>query len=381
MVRSACSRQLGAIIAAATIVGSSAFAAQPAPQPPPDSANHTVRAVRIDSSEAPTIDGDLSDPVWAKAAVLDDFRQVEPDTGQPGSERTILRILYDSENIYFGVHLYDREPDKIIIRGMTRDRPVFAEDQFRMALDPNMTRRNGYEFEIGPAGGREDGLIQNNSNDLTRWNTIWQVRTRVVADGWVAEIAIPFRDFSYDPSRPDWGFDFIRTIRRKAKRDRWASQNPAIRTDDISQGGTLTGITGTNSGIGLDLKLYGRLAFKHDYQGNENSSFSGTVGRLPNYNLPQALTSTGPPNPDFSDSPLDDRQVNTTRFSLFTPESRDFFLQDAPSYEFGGLPLPAPFQNAPNAKPFFSRKVALIKDTPATVLVGPTPLSLYHASS
>ncbi len=347
------------------MLGSSAFAAQPAP-PSSGSPNYTIRAVRIDTSEAPTIDGDLSDPVWAKAAVLDDFRQVEPDTGQPGSERTVLRILYDSENIYFGVYLYDREPDKIIVRGMTRDGPVFAEDQFRIALDPNMTRRNGYEFEIGPAGGREDGLIQNNSNDLTRWNTIWQVRTRIVADGWVAEVAIPFRDFSYDPSRPDWGFDFIRTIRRKAERDRWASQNPAIRTDDISQGGTLTGITGTNSGIGLDLKLYGRVAFKHDYQGNENSSFSGTVGGVANYKLAQALTLTGTANPDFSDSPLDDRQVNTTRFSLFTPESRDFFLQDAPSFEFGGLA----FINAPNAQPFFSRNIGLINGNPVTILGG-----------
>src|SRR5258706_3608115 len=127
MVRSACSRQLGAIIAAATIVGSSAFAAQPAPQPPPDSANHTVRAVRIDTSEAPTIDGDLSDPVWAKAAVLDDFPQIEPNAGQPATEKTVLRILYDENNIYFGVYLYDDEPVKIAVRSMTRDGPVFAE--------------------------------------------------------------------------------------------------------------------------------------------------------------------------------------------------------------------------------------------------------------
>lgn len=150
-----------------------------------DSERPSVVAVRIDTSEAPTIDGDLSDPVWAKAAVLDDFRQMDPNTGQPATERTVLRILYDENNIYFAVYRYDREPDKIIVRSMTRDGPVFAEDQFRIALDPNMTRRDGYSFKVGPAGGREDALIQNNSLDLTRWNTIWVVRSRVVADGWM----------------------------------------------------------------------------------------------------------------------------------------------------------------------------------------------------
>jgi hypothetical protein len=233
-VRRDFSQRLGnVIVAAAMMLGSGAFAAGHAPPVPSSSTNYTIRAVRIDTSEAPTIDGDLSDPVWAKAAVLDDFPQMEPNAGQPAAERTVLRILYDENNIYFGVYLYDDEPDKIAVRSMTRDGPVFAEDEFRIVLDPNMTRRNGYEFEVGPAGGREDALVQNNTDDLTRWNTIWLARSRVVADGWVAEIAIPFRDFSYDPSRSDWGFDFVRVIRRKAERDRWASHNPTIALTDI----------------------------------------------------------------------------------------------------------------------------------------------------
>src|SRR5215470_3493415 len=183
-----------------TIVSVAQAATATGPAIPDSQIDYTLRAVRIDSSEAPNIDGDLSDPVWAKAAVLDDFRQVEPDTGAPASERTVLKILYDENNLYFGVYLYDDEPDKIQVRSMTRDGPVFAEDQFRIILDPDMTRRNGYSFEVGPAGGREDALLQNNTNDLGRWNTIWVVRSHVVADGWVAEVSIPFRDFSYDPS-------------------------------------------------------------------------------------------------------------------------------------------------------------------------------------
>jgi len=119
------------IVAAVTMVSSAVSAAQPVhPIPPPDLMNYTLRAVRIETGEAPTIDGDLSDPVWAKAAVLDDFRQADPDTGQPGSEKTVLRILYDADNIYFSIYCYDREPDKIIVRGMTRDGPVFAGSLF-----------------------------------------------------------------------------------------------------------------------------------------------------------------------------------------------------------------------------------------------------------
>ena len=193
-------------------------------------------------------------------------------------------------------------------------------------------------------------------------------------DGWVAEIAIPFRDFSYAPSRPDWGFEFIRNIRRKAERDRWSSHNPALSTSDLSQAGTLKNIVNTNVGIGLDLKIYGRLAFKHDWsQPNPNSSLSGTGGANLYYKLAQALTGTLTLNPDFSDARLDERLVNTSRFSLFIPESRDFFLQDAPAFEFGGYPFYAdsPYAyNAPNAQPFFSRNIGLVNGTPVTILAG-----------
>ena len=306
--------------------------------------------------------------------MLDDFAQMDPDSGQPATERTVVRIMYDQDNIYFGVYCYDDEPDKIIVRSMTRDGPVFAEDQFRIALDPNMTGRNGYSFEIGPAGGREDALIQNNSVDLTRWNTIWSVRSRVAADGWVAEISIPFRDFSYDHTRTEWGFDFIRNIRRKAERDRWASHSATIATNDLSQEGILAGIENTDVGIGLDIKLYGKLAFKHDWaQPVARDSLSGTGGANLYYKLAQALTATVTLNPDFSDAPLDERLVNTTRFSLFIPESRDFFLQDAPAFEFGGYSFYAdsPYAyNAPNAQPFFSRNIGLVSGTPVSILAG-----------
>ena len=349
----------------AAIVTLVVFLVSPAQSQPSEIVRPSAMATRIDPSEAPTIDGDLSDPVWAKATVIDDFRQIEPNPGAPATERTELRILYDADNLYFAVYNYDSEPDKIVVRTMARDGPIFAEDQFRIFLDPNLTRRNGYSFEIGAGGGRTDALLENNTNDLPRWNTIWQVRTRIVADGWVSELAVPFRSLSFDPARTEWGLDFIRAIRRKEERVRWTSHNPSIIQFDISQSGTLTNIAGIRETLGLDIKVYGRVTAKHDWD-DPRDAFSGATGANIYYKLTQGLTGTVTINPDFSDTPLDERLVNTTRFSLFIPESRDFFLQDAPAFEFGGRV----FRERPNAQAFFSRNLGLINGTPVSILGG-----------
>ena len=224
----------------------------------------TIHATRIDTADAPTIDGNLSDPIWARAGVIDDFRQRIPDPGAPATERTELRILYDENNIYFAVYAYDNEPDLVISRTMARDGNLNTGDSFRIYLDPGMTRRNGYSFEIGPTGGRSDALIENNTNYLTEWDTIWQASARRVSDGWTGEIAIPFRSLSYERDRTEWGFDATRLIRRKAEIVRWTSYSPEIPLQDISRSGTLTGIANIREGIGLDVRVYGRFRFKHD---------------------------------------------------------------------------------------------------------------------
>ena len=344
-----------------------------APLPTANMQEHVLKAVRIDTTQAPVIDGDLSDAVWAKAGVIDGITQVDPDRGQPASQRAVLRVLYDEDNLYFSVYCYDTVPGGITARTRARDGNLNSGDAIRIFLDPGLSRRNGYAFEVGPSGGRIDALIQNNTDYLTEWNTIWTERTRIVPDGWTVEIAIPFRSLSFDASKPDWGFDFTRVVRRRAERDRWTSDSPAIPNQDISQSGTLTGITGTNVGIGLDVQLYGRLAFKRDWKPVERDGLNGFFSANAYYKIAQALTGTLTLNPDFSNSPLEDRQVNTTRFSLFTPETRDFFLQDAFSFEWGGLGFsaaPFPFSNAPNARPFFSRNIGLVNGTPVTLLGG-----------
>jgi hypothetical protein len=331
----------------------------------------SARTARIEASRAPAIDADLSDPAWANATVIEDFKQKEPIPGGAPTERTVLRIMFDENNLYFGVYAYDSEPDQIVSRAMARDGDLFTGDTIGITLDPGLTRRNAYSFDMGPSGGRADSLLLNNQDDLDEWDPIWTGRARRVADGWVAEMAIPFQSLSYDDEIGLWGFEFSRTIARKNEEMRWSSTNPALDFTDVSEAGTLTGITDVNQGIGLDVQVYGALRAKRDWHiEGEDTGFSFTAGGNAFYKITPALTGTLTFNPDFSDAPLDVRQVNTSRFDLFYPETRDFFLQDAGAFEFGGTNFAGDDQDANNGRPFFSRNIGLVDGVPVSIIGG-----------
>jgi len=208
----------------------------------------TANVARIDATEAPIIDGDLSHPAWAKATIIDDLKQRQPDPGAPPTERTVLRIMYDENNLYFGIYAYDSEPDRIVVRAMARDGALNTGDNINLIIDPTLSRRNSYVFQVGASGGggRLDALRLNNSEEVTQWNTIWDAKVRRVADGFVTEVAIPFRSISYVPSQSEWGFVFARNICRKPENDRWSETNPALNFTDVTEEGILTGITGIN---------------------------------------------------------------------------------------------------------------------------------------
>jgi len=326
----------------------------------------TANAVRIDVTEAPVIDADLSEAAWARAHLLEPMRQVSPDFGAEASERTDVRIMYDENNLYFGIYAYDSVPEAISVRAMARDGNLGSGDTVRIILDPGMTRRNAYTFQLGPSGGRLDALLQNNVTNLPEWDTIWDAEARVVEDGYIIEVAIPFRSLSYEPGATEWGFEFTRQIRHKNETVRWSNYSPTISFTDVSQAGTLRGIENVTQGLGLDVQVYGIARIKHDRMGADRTSPSGTIGGNAYYKITPALTGTVTVNPDFSDAPLDARQVNTTRFSLFTPETRDFFLQDASAFEFGGRN----FVEDNNARPFFSRNIGLVNGRPVSILGG-----------
>jgi hypothetical protein len=359
-----CFTRFAALTAAAVLTAGAAFAQ--APVRDFTTYRPTAQATRIEASQAPVIDGDISDHVWERAKLIGEFYQLEPQEGVAPAERLVVRVLYDENSLYFSIKADDPAP--VTARIKQRDGSVDSDDFIRIYLDPDMTRRNGYIFEINPLGARREGLIQNNTDVLYEWNTIWSAKAKITPSGWTAEVAIPFRSLSYG-SRSDWGFDLFRMVRRKNERIRWSSIRKTIQTVDITHGGTLTGIERIRPGLGLDVQAFALTRYRQvwDKPGNGTGISFRPSGNL-FYKLTPSLTGTLTYNTDFSDAPLDQRKVNISRFSLFYPERRDFFLQDAAAFEFGGQTLSV--NNDPNAAPFFSRRIGIVNGEPVNILGG-----------
>jgi hypothetical protein len=347
----------------------------PAPTPVRDFATYmpSARATRIEAAEAPSVDGDLSDPIWQRAEAITEFYQIDPDAGQPASERTDVRFLYDADNLYVHIYSYDQQPERIRGSTMNRDGSFLGDDTVRIYLDPLNTRRDGYQFVVNSLGGRIDQLIQNNSDFIRAWDGLWTGRAQLVNDGWTVEMAIPFRGLSFDASKPDWGLEITREIRHKNERVRWSSISASTLSTDISRSGTLTGITDINQGLGLDVQVFGAARYRFDWEDPQRETKSARFSGNAFYKITPQLTGTLTINPDFSDSPLDLLQVNTTRFNLFQPETRNFFLQDAATFEFGGRDFSATAgynYPAENGSPFFSRNLGLAGGIPVSIVAG-----------
>jgi hypothetical protein len=312
---------------------------------PEGARNKTVRIVRTPTP--PVIDGVLDEEAWQLAAQLDDWHEIQPTEYAPASERTVVYLMYDSDAIYIGARLYDRDPSEITARILRQGEQVFGDDWFSVLLDPFHDRRSGYRFMTNPNGLRQEGLFQNISEEQWNWEGIWYTASTIDGEGWVTEIAIPFKTLSFDPVNDTWGINFRRAIARRDERTGWVSRN---RNSDPSTSGTVVGLTGIEQGVGLDVVP--------SLSVSENRPFDGTATTTDTepsldlfYKITPSLTGALTINTDFSATEIDDRQVNLTRFDLFYPEKRDFFLQDADIFEFGGIEA--------NGRPFFSRRIGL----------------------
>ena len=318
----------------------------------------TVRAVRVDSPLS--IDGHLDEAAWANAAVVEDFHQILPLEYAPPSQKTQFFLLYDDDALYVAGKMWDSEPGLITAKVLRQGGQSWTDDQFHVLLDPFNDKRSGYRFMVNPNGLRQEGLAINTSQVEWNWGGIWQAAATQDEEGWVAETRIPFKTLSFDPGSDTWGINFSRKVSRDNETIGWVSrnqeQNPAI-------SGVLAGLEGLEQGLGLDvvptLTINGERTF------TPHSSDSGAEPSLDIfYKITPALNASFTLNTDFSAAEVDDRQVNLTRFSLFFPEKRDFFLQDTDIFEFGRLGLrnfggrfSRPLSE--NGRPFFSRKIGL----------------------
>ena len=295
----------------------------------------------------PKIDGRLDDEAWLDAAIIDDFHQTDPGDGVPPTEDTIVRVLYDDNYLYIAADLRDGEPEKIQATQMIQGRTFFSDDRFWVTLDSFNSKRNDYLFQVNANGVRRDVLRENNSRFIEEWVTIWQAESALNEDGWATEIAIPFKSISFDPNGDTWGVNFGRGIVRKQEFNLWSSYE---RQDWPAYSGEMSGIDGIEQGFGLDVTPSVNLIRRRDFTtGRETTTMDPSLDIL--YKITPSLNATFTVNTDFSTAEVDEQQIALDRFSLFFPEKRDFFLQDAGIFEFGNIDT--------NGRPFFSRRIGL----------------------
>ena len=310
---------------------------------------------------APVLDGVLDDAIWQEAVVLTDLHQVQPvDHGEP-SERSEFYITYDDNNFYLAARLYDEDPSQIRAQQLVQGQSVFADDNVWVMLDTFNNDRTGFDFQTNPNGVRGEGVWESASFSAfnTDWSGIWQTQARIDDLGWTAEMIIPFTTLNFDPNTDEWGLNFGRTIARKNENLAWSSFN---RSFNPSTSGQVRGISDIRQGVGLDIVPSITVAQAENHPlGTTTDRFDPSLDIFYKFtpNLTGALTF----NTDFSATEVDDRQVNLTRFSLFFPEKRDFFLQDSEIFSFGNIGnsglTGAPGAKALNGIPFYSRRIGL----------------------
>ncbi len=319
----------------------------------------TVQAVYTD--RPPVIDAVLDEPFWNEVEPVTDLRQRVPVDGDPASERTELRVAFDENNLYFAVMLYDSDPDGIRRSILHREGRIDQDDNIRIGLDTYHDRRNAYIFEINPFGTQGDALITDESMTLSDWNWegIYESEGRITEDGWVVEAAIPFTTIRFSAENaPTMGILLERTIRRKNERAYFPHVGQEFESGltQVSQYATLTGLEGLRRGRYMEVKPFAITGRSREGGVGEAAEATRTLNDLGldfKYSVTSNLTFDATLNPDFAQVEADNVQINLTRFSLFFPEKREFFLERAGLFNFG---------DPRETEIFFSRRIGIAND-------------------
>ena len=336
-------------------------------QPEAVAGRPTMAATRVD--RGPTVDGDLSDAAWAQSEVGTDFMQHEPLDGVPATEQTEVRVVFTDGTIYFGITAFDANPAAIIAKEMERDSRIYQDDSIILLLDTFHDRRNAYAFETNLNGARTDTLVTDEGRDLNlEWDGIWSVASRKTAAGWTAEIAIPISTLRFDPAAPAWGFNVQRYIAHKREMTHWSGLPREVGVlgqvgsevqpvHRVSMAGELTGLTGLAQSAQLQIKPFAIGDISEDPRLDLDPATDGDYGLDIKWGVTRSLALDLTYNTDFAEVEVDELQTNLTRFSLYFPEKRDFFLENAGIFDFG--PPHRRFYEPPVLKAFFSRRVGL----------------------
>ena len=326
---------------------------------PPSATTPTIRAVR--TTQPPTIDAVLDEPFWQEIEPVTDFRQRVPVDGAPSSERTELRVAFDENYLYFAVVLHDSDPGGIRRSILHREGRIDQDDNIRIGLDTYHDKRNAYIFEINPFGTQGDALITDESMTLADWNWegVYESQGRITEEGWVVEAAVPFTTIRFsDEDAPEMGILMERTIRRKNEMVYFPhiGQEFSRSLTQVSQYATLTGLEDLRRGRYMEVKPFAITGRSTTGRLGETGAATETLNDLGldfKYSVTPNLTLDATLNPDFAQVEADNVQINLTRFSLFFPEKREFFLERAGLFDFG---------DSEETEVFFSRRIGITND-------------------
>jgi len=344
----------------------------------PLAAQETKEAVVRDLSGDIKIDGILDEPAWQESPSIDNLVQVEPYPGEPPSENTRIWLAYTTDALYIAVRCEDSMPEQIVATDMSRDAMLkdfdhgFA-DLIEIVLDTYHDHRNAYYFATNAAGALVDGRITENQEASMDWDGIWNVRIHRDGNGWSAEFEIPFKTIGFNPGISEWGFNISRYLTRKRETSRWASPSLDVQLHHAVRAGTITGLRNLSQGVGLDIKPYGITGFTRDIYREDlyEADYDGGFDIF--YRITSNLVSSTTINTDFAETEVDTRQVNLTRFPLFFPEKRSFFLEDAGIFDFaksGGQEGPPDMNMGGDLIPFFSRRIGLVRGNEVPIRIG-----------
>ncbi len=338
--------------------------------PGASAATKTLRAHRI---AAPVrVDGVLDEDGWRQADAASDFVQQDPHVNEPVSERTEVRVLIDEEALYVGIECHDSDPHGIIARELRRDNPFAGDDHVEILLDTFHDHRNAFHFAVNPLGTQYDALITDEGHDInTEWNERWWSAARITTEGWTAEIKIPLTTLRSGRDLDTFGVNFKRYIRRKNESAHWTGWSRDFPFLQVSQAGHLLGVEGLETGLKLRVKPYGLGGFRDVAAGatSDVHRLSDVGLETVRFSVTPGLTAELTANTDFAQTEVDDAVVNLTRFPVFFPEKREFFLERAGIFEFG-LGGRRGGATERNLQMFFSRQIGLTPDRVAVPVQG-----------
>ena len=311
------------------------------------------------------VDGRFDDDMYQALSPFTEFVQQDPREGEPASERTELWVAFDEENIYFAVKCYHSDPDRIIATELRRDSSlIFQNDSVSIVIDTFHDLRNGFKFQTNALGAVQESMVVDEVN-VDSWNTIWEVRSARYDWGWGLEMGIPFKSIRYPGSGPQvWGINLRRNIRANNELAYLTPMPRSFGANAIYHMGsaaTLVGMETPAQSMNLEIKPYAVSSLTTDRAAASpfSNKRDGNAGFDFKYGLTRGLILDTTYRTDFAQVEEDQQQVNLTRYSLFFPEKRDFFLEGQAIYAFGGTNFG---QNAnPGEVPvlFFSRRIGL----------------------